>query len=188
MHELRPSSLFRISYRLQRRDHLARAVVLSRRSFARTLGMLVLACALLLLWLLLRTGSLENFVTELQRLLTPAGMPDLVPYLLPGLLLLVPASAYATLFAGLAYRRSDTAGVEITLDITADGVAAAIASRASRVAWSAITRLVETPDHLFLLLSRREALVIPRQAVGDPADYDNLVGFIRARTGLSTHR
>lgn len=188
MNEPRPQSLFRINYRLQRRDHVARVVALSRRPLARPLGLAALYYGLLLLLLLLRTGSADALAAELQRLLTMPAIFDILPYLLPGLLLLVPASAYAALFGSLAYRRSGLAGAEIILDVTADGVAAAIAERASRIAWSAVTRLIETPDHLFLQLSRREALIIPRRALGDPADYQNLVGFIRARTGLSTRR
>jgi hypothetical protein len=178
------SSLFRINYRLQRRDHVARVVALSRRAPARTLAIAALYCGLLLLSLLLRAGSVDALAAELQRL----AILDILLYLLPGLLLLVPASAYAALFGSLAYRRSGLAGAEIVLDVTADGVAAVIANRASRIAWSAVTRLIETPDHLFLQLSRREALIVPRRALGDPSDYQNLVGFIRARTGLSTRR
>lgn len=186
MNEPRPSSLFRINYRLQRRDHVARVIALSRRPLARTVGLAALYCGLLLLSLLFRMGSVDAFAAELQRLLTVPAIFDVLPYLLPGLLLLVPASAYAALLGSLAYRRSGLAGAEIVLDLTADGVAAGIADRASRIAWSAVTRLIETPDHLFLQLSQREALIIPRRAIGDPADYENLVGFIRARTGLST--
>jgi hypothetical protein len=187
MNEPRPSSLFRINYRLQRRDHVARVVALSRRPRALAVA-IAIYYGLLLLSLLLRAGSVDAFATEVLHLLTVPAIFDILPYLLPGLLLLVPASAYAALFGSLAYRRSGLAGADTVLDVTADGVAAAVADRASRVAWSAVTRLIETPDHLFLQLSRREALIIPRRALGDPADYQNLVGFIRARTGLSTRR
>lgn len=188
MNEPRPSSLFCINYRLQRSDHLARVAALSRRSPIRALGLTATYYGLLLLALLLGAGSFDAFVAELQRLLVLPVVFEILPFLLPGLLPLIPASAYAALIGSLTYRRSGPAGAEIVLDVTADGVAVEIANRASRLAWNAVTRLIETPDHLFLQFSRRDALIVPRRALGDPADYENLVGFIRARTGLSTQR
>lgn len=174
------SPLFRINYRLQRADHLARVVALSRRSPARTLAVAAGCLGLLLLLLLSQSGF--------PGLLSMPALLETLPWLLPVLLLLLPSSLYAAVFGGLAYQRSGLAGAEITIDVTPGGLVAAVTDRASRLAWSAVTRLIETPDYLFLQLSRREALIIPRRAVGDPADYQNLVGFIRARTGLSTRR
>jgi hypothetical protein len=49
-----------------------------------------------------------------------------------------------------------------------------------------VIRLIETPTHLFIQISRREALLIPRRAVPNEDTYNNIRGFIRARTGLST--
>ena len=56
----------------------------------------------------------------------------------------------------------------------------------ARFGWAAVTRLVETPRHLFIQVSRREALIVPRRAVANEDVYNNLRGFVRARTGLST--
>lgn len=182
----RPSSLFRISYRLERGDHVARVIALTHRPLWHTLALAALYYGLLALLVLIQSGSLDSFAAELLRLLTAPTFFEVLPYLLPGLLLLAPASWLTAAIAALAYKRSGAANMEITLDVTADGIEVSLADRASRVSWAAISRLIDTPSHLFIQLSRREALIIPRRAVAGDDRYHNLVGFIRARTGLST--
>jgi hypothetical protein len=179
------ASLFRINYKLQRDDHLARAEELTRRPFGHTLGIAVAYALLLLLLLLLGSGSVEAAADRLLRLPGSPELLQIAPYLLPALLLLVPMSTYGRLLGGLAYRRSGLDGAEIILDITSEGIDAQVSGRSSRTTWATVRRLIETPEHLFIQLSRREALIIPRRAV-EAGRYEDLVGFIRARTGLST--
>jgi hypothetical protein len=75
---------------------------------------------------------------------------------------------------------------DVVLYLTAEGIEGGSADLYARVGWAAVQRLVETPTHLFLQISRREALLIPRRTVPNEDQYNNIKGFIRARTGLST--
>ena len=75
---------------------------------------------------------------------------------------------------------------DIVLHLTAQGIEGGSADLYSRIGWAAVNRLVETPKHLFIQISPREALIIPRRAVTNEDKYRNILGFIRARTGLST--
>ncbi|HEV7277617.1 MAG TPA: YcxB family protein [Devosiaceae bacterium] len=182
------SPLFRINYRLQRSDHVARVIALTRRPLGRTVALAAGYYGLLFMFLLFQADGPGEIVAAPQSLMASPALFAALPWLLLGLLLLLPPSFYGAMLGGLAYQRSGLSGAEITIDVTAGGLVTAVADRVSRVAWPVVTRLIETPDYLFLQLSRREALIIPRRAIGDPADYQNLVGFIRARTGLSTRR
>jgi hypothetical protein len=180
----RPSPL-RITYRMQRSDHLARVSVLTRRPLSHTLTMAALYYGLLLLLLLIGAGSLEAFAVRLWQLLTTPAIIEALPYILAGTLLLVPSSWLAAIAAALAFRRSGIADLEITLDITADGIEVKLPDRMSRVDWAAVRRLIETPTHLFIQLSRREALIVPRRVFADEDHYKAALGFSRARLAAS---
>ncbi|HHY50701.1 MAG TPA: YcxB family protein, partial [Alphaproteobacteria bacterium] len=103
----------------------------------------------------------------------------------PALLLLAPW--ITRLVAAALYRGSALADREVSLHLTADGIEGGATDLYARIGWAAVTRLVETSRHLFILISRREALIIPRRAVPNEDHYSTIRGFIRARTGLGTH-
>src|SRR5690606_36632729 len=183
-----PSPLFRVEDRLQRADYVARAIALSRRLYVHPLAVALGYLSLLLLLLLWQAGSPEALVADLQRRLAAPALPDNLPWLLPALPLLFPPSLYAAIFSRLAFRRHRLAGAGVTIDVTTGGLVVAAQGRASRLAWKAIRRLVGTPGFPVLQHGRPAALNGPRRSLGDPATYASLVGFNRARPGLSTGR
>lgn len=62
--------------------------------------------------------------------------------------------------------------------LDAAGLNVAVGSRSERLGWAEITRLVETDDHVFVLVGANAAHVIPRRASQEVA---GLVAEIRSR-------
>jgi len=91
------------------------------------------------------------------------------------------------LTAALIYRRNAIAEREVTLEFDGAGVQGGTAGLFSRIGWSAVRRVIETPRHLFIAISRREALIVPRRAFRHDDEYRTLAGFVRARIAAS-HR
>lgn len=177
--------LYTVSYRMERGDFVALTRVLSRRRAWR----LVLELALYfgaLFGIAAMAGGPQNVLRTLGSFVTGPLFLAYLPLIFVGPVLLVLTPQITGLLAAMAYRRSDMADREVTLQITAEGIEGGSADLYARVGWAAVQRLIETPTHLFLQISRREALLIPRRTVPNEDQYNNIKGFIRARTGLRT--
>jgi hypothetical protein len=83
------------------------------------------------------------------------------------------------LMAGAAYRRNAAAGKTVTFDIDSVAIVGGIPGVMTTLNWSAVTRLIETPDRLFIAISRREALILPRRAFPDAAAYGQFIAFAK---------
>lgn len=183
----RPSSLFTISFRMERDDFVALSTTLARQYPRPTLiKIAVYLLALFAIAWLEAGGSTDELLAALA---ANFAFPNVLFYGLvvagpPLLLLMTPQ--LAGLIAAAGYRRNAIADRDVTLHVTAEGIEGGAAGLYSRIGWAGVSRLIETPSHLFVLISRREALLIPRRAVPDEDVYSNIRGFIRARTGLST--
>jgi hypothetical protein len=81
------------------------------------------------------------------------------------------------------YRRFAIADKEVTLRFGDDGVRAAFAGVESSIQWPSFKYFVATKDHIFLLLSRAEGLVVPLRAVADAAALGALASSIRSKIG-----
>jgi hypothetical protein len=182
-----PESLFTVRYRMERGDYVALTQALRRQKPGHLAIELAVYFAALIGVGVLVAGSLDNLLFGLQASLR---FPQVLLLLLlvfagPVLALLTPQ--LLGLIAAAIYRRHYIADREVTLELTVEGIEGGATDLYSRVGWAAVNRLIETPKHLFIQISSREALIIPRRAVPIEDTYRNLLGFIRARTGLSTH-
>jgi hypothetical protein len=81
------------------------------------------------------------------------------------------------------YRRFAIADKEVRLRFGDEGVRAAFGGVESTILWPAFMRVIETKAHIFLFLSRAEALVVPIRAVGSPQALGALASAIRNRVG-----
>ena len=177
--------LYTVSYRMERSDFAALCSVLSRRPDWRVFLEIALYIAALLAIAALAGGP-PNLLRTLGNFASGRWFPLYLLLILAGPALLVFAPQITRIVAAAAYRRSAVVDREVTLHLTGEGIEGGPADLYSRVGWPAVQRLVETPTHLFLQISRREALFIPRRALPDEDQYNNIKGFIRARTGLPT--
>ena len=181
-----PSALFTVSYRMERGDHVAMTEALSRRSPLRVALECVLYLAALALLALAIAGSPERWVATMAQAFSLPLAVVTVPLVLAGPVILARRAQIAGLVAAALYSRHAMADRDVTVHLTAEGIEGGATDPHSRFGWAAVTRLVETPRHLFIQVSRREALIVPRRAVANEDVYNNLRGFVRARTGLST--
>ncbi|MFZ0530953.1 MAG: YcxB family protein, partial [Propionicimonas sp.] len=72
-------------------------------------------------------------------------------------------------------------GADRRVWLDADGLIVAVGSREEHVAWSGITRVVETGEHVFVFTGPNAAHVIPRR-VGEP-QLREFLDALRARVG-----
>ena len=177
--------LYSLSYRMERGDFVALSKVLTRQKPGRVLLELVLYFGALLA-IAAFAGGPQNLLDTLGRFAASPLFFGYLPLILLGPVLLLLTPQITGLIAALVYRRNAMADREVTLHLTAEGIEGGATDLYSRVGWAAVLRLVETKTHLFMQISRREALFIPRRAVPNEDQYNNLKGFIRARTGLGT--
>lgn len=177
----RPSSLFSASYRLENLDRLALRRAIEGHGVPvvvlGTLGWL----AVLVAAHFATGGTADDLAYLVSTLLTGRAAAEAYALVLlpPAVAALQPLTRQ--IVAGIASRRA-AGGTNVDIDFTLNGVETAQSS----VAWDNVARLVETPAHLFLVSADGEAVILPRRAIRSDTDYENLVGFIRARTGLRT--
>ena len=179
-------ALFRISYRMERRDNVAMTVALSRPAPARLafeIAFYLLAVAILALGF---AGSFDSWFAILRGAFSMPLALLAVPLVLAGPVILALRPQIGGLAAALLYTLDPAAGQDIALDLTSQGIEGGAGSPYSSVGWAAVTSLIETPTHLFVQIGPRQAFIIPRRAVAHEDAYRNLLGFIRARTGLAT--
>ena len=80
-----------------------------------------------------------------------------------------------------AYKRSAAAGQVVTLRLDNDRVFARQPGVTTTIDWSAVTCLIETPAYLFIAISRREALIVPRRAFAGDADFAGFIAWARGK-------
>lgn len=177
--------LYSVSYRMERGDFIALSMVLTRRKPSRVLLELVIYFGVLLA-IMAFGGGPQNLISTIVSVFSVQGFVFYLPLILLGPILLLLTPQITGLIAAFIYKRNAIADREITLHLTAEGIEGGATDLYSRIGWGAVLKLVETPKHLFIQISRREALIIPRRAIPNEDHYNNLKGFIRARTGLAT--
>lgn len=180
------SALFTVSFRMQRGDFVALSKALARPEPRPTAIRIAVYLALLLVGAWIAAGSPDALLATLAETFAFPTILLYGPLIAAPPLLLLMTPQLAGLVAASIYRRNAIADRDVTLHLTAEGIEGGATDLYSRVGWAAVDRLIETPSHLFIQISRREALLIPRRAVPGDDVYANLKGFIRARTGLST--
>jgi hypothetical protein len=93
------------------------------------------------------------------------------PFWFLPLLLTVFSSHLAALMAAMVFKTRAAANQEIVVTLSQDGVTARSADINSAISWGGIVKAIETKTHLFLALSKREALILPRRGFASAADY-----------------
>lgn len=86
--------------------------------------------------------------------------------------------------AALTYSKIAAAGSQVTIDLDVDAIRSSVLKPAieSFIAWDAINQLLETRHGLFLAISPREALALPRRAFETTLHYDTAKRLISAQT------
>lgn len=180
------SSLYRITYRMERRDYVAMTAALAQPASARLAFEIAGYLAIVALAGLAFAGSTTAYARALADAFSLPLALLTVPLVLAGPLLLALRPRIAGLVAALLYKRHAMADRDVTLDLNIEGIGGGASDLYSHIGWGAVTRLIETPSHLFIQISRREAMALPRRAVANDDQWRNIVGFIRARTGLAS--
>jgi hypothetical protein len=167
---------------MQRSDFLALNKVLRGRAIVTPLLILILYfSAITTLVLAGVDGDMAAFTEVARQIGTGKAPLWIYPLLLLGPLLVLLRPLYLEFLAGQVYRRNVMADQRLTYRFTSDAIQGGIPEVQGRFLWRAIKRIIVTPEHAFLTISRREALIIPRRAVPDDEDFETLLAFARAR-------
>jgi hypothetical protein len=174
--------VFTYSFTMERSDFLALNKVLRRRSFMAPVLLLVLYFSVVAIFVLAGVDGDPAAFAEVTRQIATGKAPVWIyPLLALGPLLVLLRPFYLEFLAGQIYRRNVMADRQLTYRFASDAIQGGIPEVQGRFLWSAIKRIIVTPEHAFLTLSRREALIIPRRAVPSDEDFDTLLAFARAR-------
>jgi hypothetical protein len=184
-----PPPVLRIGYRMQRGDYVALCRALQPKPIRRTLIEIAIFAVMFLALLCAVSGfDWRTFQQGLGALVSLNAPWWVYLILLFGLVLALSHSQWVALVAALNYRRHALADKDVTLSFDGNGVTATSPNLTSEIGWEAFLKLVETPTHAFLAVSRREALIVPRRAFADEDDHLMLMGFIRARLAANIAR
>ena len=172
-----------ITFRYARADFVALTLALSRPTWRNRLVSVAIFFALMLGVMAVTAGSLEMFGRLLSELVT-GGWPLWfyvivvagVPFLLFGYLLSIP-------IAMQVYPKNAVADQEITIALDGSGISSEAPGLAAQIGWAAVEKVIETKDHLFLAISRREAVALPRRAVDGDAAFDAIRAYVCAHIG-----
>jgi hypothetical protein len=79
------------------------------------------------------------------------------------------------------YPSSAVAEQEYNIELGETGITAAATGARSRFEWSFVRSLIVTQDHLFLSISRREAVVVPRRAFANDFEFAAVTALARRK-------
>ena len=180
-------SPFEVSFKMERADYVALCFAMRRRAADRLLANAAIYLLTVALVALIvtggNTGAIAAVLREAIGLRAPWWIYPIIPSGFLFAVLLQPV--LLSLKAGHAYRRLVIADREICVSFETEGLQTILTNFESWISWHAIERIIETSDHLFLTISRREALILPRRAFATDADYHRLLGLVRDRGGFA---
>lgn len=175
------SNALHLSYHMQRSDYVALTRALVGRSFWRPLLILAGFYATVFCFVMAAVGDAGTPLDVLTVIGTGQAPLWFYPILLIGPVLAFLRPYYLGLIAARLYRRNALADKHLRFTFKSDAIECDTAEIQSRFLWSAVKAIIETPAHAFLMLSRREALIVPRRALPTPEDFEELMSFSRAR-------
>ncbi|NTF06831.1 YcxB family protein [Agrobacterium rubi] len=166
-----------IRYVCMRSDFIAVTRALIRRPFWRTaltvvLSLIIAGHLFVMAWFWPVKEGVPTWYAELHFRYWPI-------WFLP-LLLTVFSGHLAGLMAAMVFKTRAAANQDIVVTLSRDGVRARSADINSDISWSGIVKAIQTRTHLFLALSKREALILPRRGFASDADYAEAVCLVRA--------
>ena len=83
--------------------------------------------------------------------------------------------------AFLYYRQLASAGATFTMTLAHAVVEGASAIGDTSIPWTTIKRTIRDKEHLFLPISKREALILPRRGFASDAEFDAACDYAAAR-------
>jgi hypothetical protein len=182
-----PAPVLRIGYRMRRGDYVALCRALQAKPLSRALFEIALFVAIFLAVLFVTSSfSTQTFVRGLADLVTLNAPWWVYLILVLAAVIALGHTEWVKLIAALTYGRYALADKDVTLSFDGNGVTATSPNLTSHIGWEAFVKLIETPTHAFLAVSRREALIVPRRAFVDEDDHRMLMGFIRARLAATS--
>lgn len=178
---------FHVRYTTRRGDYVAMTAAITKASWRRSLLMFGLWLLAVMVISLLVAGDLERGMRALRIVFT--GRMEMSYYVVMagslGLVLL--GSWIGTLMAALIYRHNAIADRELNFTITDKGIEGGADDLQSQFRWSAIRHAIETDRHIFLTISKREAMILPKRAIA-PSELDALRAFLRQRVASYEER
>lgn len=174
---------FQVTFRLERGDFVAMTHALTRPTRRWQWLLTAALIALLVVMLYATVGSLERVWLVMQ-----GAVQGRLPwnlYVIFAFVLLIPwVSHYlAPLLAAMIFKRNAMANQDVTLTLDQAGIEGGSAGLQSRIAWSSVKRIIETPRHLFFTISKREAVTLPRRAFGSDQAYQAARAFALQQCG-----
>jgi hypothetical protein len=174
---------FRISYIVQRDDFVALTRAMNHMTLRTHLFRIALLVgAMTAAWF---ASTREHSGDAFNEIVTGRAPFEVYPFIAVMLVVLLFALfSRPWLLAWTArrvYPRNAFADKQIVFEITDVAIVGGLPLISSTIAWAAVVRLIETPERLFVAISRREALIIPRRAFASDADFVDFLAFARGR-------
>jgi hypothetical protein len=88
--------------------------------------------------------------------------------------------------ATVGYRDIAAADQDTEVTLAPDHIEAVISSLRSRIEWSAVRRIVRTPAHIFVFVSKREGLALPLRGFASHDEFEHAWALIKARAPAGT--
>ncbi|MBV6658355.1 MAG: YcxB family protein [Devosiaceae bacterium] len=174
-----------VSYRYTRADYVQASLLMAGRPLSRRLldvavyfGLMLAAAVAVLVY----HGEELSVLAEAVGIITWWGW---VLIFAGAAFLFAPEYFITWPIAAATFKSLSVAGsmVHVQLEDAAIGTQTENPDTQSTVAWSAIKAVKENQHGLFLALSKREALLLPRRAFAGDADYQAAAALARRRAG-----
>jgi len=181
MSQTMPAKTITAHYRFSLADYLALTDAMYRRSWRRGTLIVLLWLVIVVTIMGLISDSWAQFWQALSDLVHLNGAPlyfYALVAVIPAVVVFMPQ--LRRLQARRIYSWNAIADLEIGLQINAIGVHTTMPGRSSQTQWSAVRGMKLTATHMFLTVSRREAIVVPRRAFASEAAFETVVSLARA--------
>lgn len=177
-----PTPVFTGHYQFNRADYLALSKAMARPLWRLRLGLLLICVMMIIGLLLLATKDWADFLVVLQDLVSMRRVPAPI-YVVLGLFLGlgVFAPQLRRWQAMRIYSWNAIADREVELEITEDAVRLTGPGRDARMDWPLVRKVILSPQYLFLAVSRREAIVLPRRAFTTPGEFEAITALARRK-------
>lgn len=171
---------FQITYTMTPRDYAAMGRALTRRSWrysaiALTLWLLCVWC--IAAWL---TG-IFNPLAMIRSLFQSRLSLWAVAVLGMGVLVTFFSHWLSWTFSFLCYKQIASANTTITMGLTDEAIETSSSVADSTLPWTAVKRVIREIDYLFLPISKRESLILPRRSFASDAEFDEACQYVVER-------
>lgn len=168
-----------ITYRFERNDFTAMTRAMTRRPWTRKVAMVAVWFLVVLVFLFLFRAAALEFLDPFVRTI----LLDFLPLWVIGILALLFSSHLMGLSAALIFKHNALACQDIDLLLRKSGIESRTSDMRAEFTWGMVKKIIETDSHLFLTLSRREGLILPRRAFASDDAYRAARDFIAHHAG-----